>query len=894
MEEIIEYKDLQLFKFATAIIEKKVEDSAILTEAIVIEAVEKIIDFPLIEDNSKKFKNEIIDSLIDYFWLAIEKNSIDIKTGTTIVDPKDHVDWDVKNSYYWNKIHLPLITESYKEKDPKSYKSIIASIDHESSRILSLMEDPVNRDKFDSKGLVIGYVQSGKTANFTALAAKALDSGYKLIVVLGGMHNSLRVQTQNRLNAELLGYDDYESDSPSALKYYKDPLRKPRRVTTSNYIDKFEVKQKGEFVISDRLNEVIVPGSKYSSCVAVIKKNSTVLANFNKWVDQCPASELKKIPLLIIDDEADQASIDANYLKTRKKLEKTKKVYKKSELNEEATKINKHIKSLIDKFKKSAYVGYTATPFANVFIDPDDLYKNLYPINYIHMLPKPKAYFGAAEIFGDPVLRSAYVVSDKVGTKKENIAVLKTGVIPESLENAIFTFLICFAIRIVRKEGRKSMSMLIHINHKNQDQDHTLEAVKKRVKNIKKVINYKTKQGDIFRNKLERQYDKVKSNGIIINEGTGSKTRTFSTFEKILKVLKDNIDQIELKKVNGDSDDELDYVKNPSMKVIAIGGNKLSRGLTLDGLMVSYFLRDSNRADTLMQMGRFFGYRSGYNDVMRIFTTEQLVADFGDLIETEDKLRDEVDRYVEEGVTPKKFAPAVKAMSRMMPSGKMGNAQLNRRSFGSSESSTFYFKLKDTKLLNRNMKSAVDFVNDLKKSKIKLDNSKIKNCKGKIFREVDTTKVIDFLSSIEIGSNSFNKENLIEYFEKNNVSSFNIGIPTKLSGEQKDFGTIGKFGLVVRSRFKIDEKPPTADGYYNLGSLSSGQDRVMDLDQKDDKRILPLILLYRVDKNSEAKDLSKTREDLFDGIKSKTDLLGLSIITPESSVKIDNLWENVM
>jgi hypothetical protein len=905
MKTITDARDFMAYRFAVITLENEISKSTAVTEALITDTVDACINNPLVRDNSASHRDQIIKELLENRYAPlVKKNSLTL--GISLSEPKEHVDWKIQKDFYWQKMHYPFISERYSYKDPKNWSSIVGSIDNESDIILSLMEDP-GRSEFDSKGLVIGYVQSGKTANFTALISKALDSGYKLIIVLGGMHDSLRIQTQNRLNCEILGFDDLILDpsnpEPSIKALYEKSKfsdRRPERLTFSRYQQvgsiREEIEAKGDFKQRKLLQDILFPIEQYKTCVAVVKKNSKVLYRVLKWINLCPENIRKLIPLLIIDDEADQASVDANYIRNLRRFRSKAKGQQinKSILKDEATKINKLILSIVDSFKKRAYVGYTATPFANVFIDSNHAYGNLYPHSFIHILPKPDAYFGANEIFGKEEFLDAYVVTQGVEDKKVVNKLIASSDFPSSLHNAVLSFLVCMAIRIERGEENKAMSMLIHINHKNTEQDLVFNAVKMKIEDLKRIINYKTKQGERLKNDIKRLYDEIKSKGAIINNSRKVKRDFFSesiVLNRIRKILKNGI--LELKKVNGQSDDELDYDLNPAMKVIAIGGNKLSRGLTLEGLMVSYFLRDSNNADTLMQMGRFFGYRSGYNDLMKIYTTEQLVSDFSELIECENLLRSEVERYVDEGKTPKDFAPAVIEFANMKPSGKMGNAELNRRAFGLSESQTFKFKLGDSELLKANMTAAETFVNDLMLiPELKLEESKL-DPKNKLFRNVPKYLVIDFLKRIDLGDVNFNKHGLIEYIKGNDINNFNIGIPnnTRKGAVTKPFGELGDFGLVDRSR-RSDE----VDGYYDIGSLSSPGDKNMDMEDKNmdylADRKEPLILIYRINKDSKKFKKESLRKDLFDGIPKKEDVLGLCILFPGSKKRERNFWVN--
>ena len=843
----------------TKIEEELKSPNFILSKAVINKFAREIYNrLAGLDNNSIK---DITNSLYREFEYELDEHTISLETkeqGLTISDPKNHQKWSLTNTewYYWD-LHKKFISDSYKRKDAKNWVKIIKSIDNETTNLLKLLENPL-RKEFNTKGLVIGYVQSGKTANFTALISKAMDVGYKLVVVLAGMHNSLRSQTQQRLDNELLGYiDNQNSDKRNIMDFYHNQNHRPQRVTTSKYFFDDKVIE-GEFKANmEALHDKVDLKSKKNVVIGVIKKNVNVLKKFNLWLNRSKDYNLSNIPILVIDDEADQASVDGNFYSNQKKGIDIQNV----------TETNKQINILLNKFNRNAYIGYTATPFANCFIPADIIeYENLYPHSFIHFLPKPPSYFGAKEIFGNEEIKKSFVVSNQIGLKNNVRKEIQQGRLPECLSRAIFNFLISFGIRVLRKEVAKPMSMLVHIDHTIITQKHTHKVIKDEILEIKNILKYDSSATKKIISDLKKEY--------LYNKNVASKLKEkndFFSFEETLIAIKKHLNLIEVIQVHSESEDEIDYTEKPNLKIIAVGGNKLSRGLTLEGLMTTYFLRDSKMADTLMQMGRFFGYRDKYIDLMKIFCPRHLVESFEYLIDLETDLRDEVSRYKyelnENGelMTPKDFAPCVRAHKKMKPSGKMGNSKRFRKTFGGGIRQTKYFKLNDFKELEENYKTTEKFF-----EKIMSKGNSLKasfNKAGKVFYDVNVMIVIEFLKNFKVYKEDVDVDSIINYLIELKLNNINIGIADLKSDKKRreKFGEIGDFALVQRSRMRIEK-----EGYYNIGALSSPGDLTMDL-QKNKKRENPLIIIYRIDKNSKKMKVDAgSREDLFYNIQKKS------------------------
>jgi len=591
---------------------------------------------------------------------------------------------------------------------------------------------------------VVGLVQSGKTAHYVGVINKAVDSGYKVIVVLTGFTESLRIQTQARLEQGVMGYSMRAHPQDSKRTIIQpcgvdliNPLR-PR-------IDSVTTK-KNDFKTGIAKNFAIQVGG--NTIVFVIKKNVSVLKNLLQWVsnfgnDKDPEGNnyVKGIPLLVIDDESDVGSID------------TKKgaVDELGDVNEEhdPTKINKQIRKLISLFDQSSYIGYTATPFANVLIhdqkkagvDKEDgllIGEDLFPRSFIVSLPTPSNYVGPTMIFGSsqdgeeswdglPVItkvsdtqlgedRSKYWMPS---SHRKNHVPFYLGQerIPESLRKAVLSFILVIAARSLRGDDDKHNSMLVHVTRFTDVQHEVYEQIETARQDIVNRLRDKTANRKLLgelKVLWEGEENSFRETTIILNQRSGAIFQNpVHSWAEIHRELLEAVSSIEVRKINGTAGDLLDYDDNPSgLNVIAIGGDKLARGLTLEGLSVSYFLRCSKMYDTLMQMGRWFGYRPGYLDLCRLYTTEELSGWFSHIADATEELRNEFELMADSGCTPKEFGLKVRSHPTMMVTSavKMRDGKSLQISFQGTMVQTIDFS-RTEKSVNGNWAAAEAIVN---------------------------------------------------------------------------------------------------------------------------------------------------------------------------------------
>jgi len=551
----------------------------------------------------------------------------------------------------------------YLEKQKKFSPSVILQLDELTDKVLDKLFNPQRSEiQISKKGLVVGQVQSGKTANYTGLICKAADAGFNLIIVLAGIHNNLRSQTQNRIDEGFLGFDTQYERAYTMNKTTKigvGLIPGFENAIANSYTTSLE---KGDFT-SRATNTAGFNFNAPQPILLVVKKNASVLKRLCTWLQtQATNDKITNKSLLIIDDEADNASINTNV----KELDPTA--------------INKNICKIISLFNRSAYIGYTATPFANIFIPQNE--DDLFPRDFIINIPAPTNYIGPEKVFGTsiipddtnndllpivcPIKDYDYFVPQ--GHKKDDDKPTFSD-IPESLKTAVKCFIVTCAIRIARGQGTKHNSMLIHISRYQMWQNHIKELVEQLFNYYKHEIEASDPAIlEEFRKILENDTANYKSYKTVTTEirqskfGNIDKYLMIHSWEEIKPLLFKAVQKVAVKSINGTSGDCLTYYENEKtgISVIAIGGDKLSRGLTLEGLSVSYFLRASKMYDTLMQMGRWFGYRPSYVDLCRLFTSEELNEWFRHITIASEELRGEFNYLSESGGTPENYALKVR------------------------------------------------------------------------------------------------------------------------------------------------------------------------------------------------------------------------------------------
>lgn len=624
-------------------------------------------------------------------------------------------DWDPKDGYYWRRLRTYLLDMKGRSQPE------IDLLDESSDRILSQLEDPrpSGPDSFRIYGLAVGYVQSGKTANFTALIAKAADLGYKLVIVLSGVHNSLRQQTQRRLEEELGSERTPGVGEP-------DPGRRWVWQTSPDLNGDFR---------PGTMNAAILQGNE--QVIMVVKKNATVLRRLIGWMSHRAPRQL---PVLIIDDEADQASINTGGNRPSPEDPPLEEIvdllpedldpsgqYVAEEVDPSI--INGLIRDLIHSFNRVSYVAYTATPFANVLIDHEgydyEHLSDLFPRDFIIALPRPlRGYVGAEQLFGrDPLPGEAEGVEglDVVEEIPEgDLGFLRPPrgqaacfqpELPVSLQTAMLDFVLAIAARSQRTGREQAASMLIHTSHRIAIQNRLADVVGEHLAELRRSWRYDDR--DTLRRTLRRRWNS-RFRPVIAGLDL-SRDVPFELLEEHIDRLFKTREELRVIVLNSVSDDVLDYDADPHLKAILIGGNRLSRGLTLEGLLVSYYIRESTYFDTLLQMGRWFGYREDYVDLTRLWTTSTLATWFRDLALAEEELRREVRRYERDKAKPTDFGIRIRQHPAMLITHekKMGAARIVSINYAGRLVQTITFPHGNRDWFEHNLKTTREFLSRL-------------------------------------------------------------------------------------------------------------------------------------------------------------------------------------
>lgn len=757
--------------------------------------LEKNLDYLDVDEKIDPSSEEIEELITDEFLtIVVDKPKIFEDEGYVpwLQDARKDIHWTFYNRY-----------ERYLLDVKKWKPKAIADLKKSSDIILDHMANPKSDKLFNKKGLVIGDIQSGKTANYTAVINKAIDAGYKIVIVFAGLTRDLRNQTQNRLDSEVLGYETKTHGKGNNIGV---GLINPLNVEGLTYAD--EKKDFGDmkkYFSSHTLDKDVKP------IVAIVKKNKSVLSHLDRFLTQsqtsCYTDGKLDISVLIIDDEVDQASVDT----------------KDSDEIENASAINKMIRTILSHLNRYSYVGYTATPFANVFVNPDR--DDIYPKDFILCLPTNEDYCGIKEYFGVDALDENDDSSDHVHDLFVNISDYKdlfntndrltastnTDFLNKSIKDAILSFIIAASIKKSRGiEGFNSM--LIHIaRFKNPST--TLKPL---------VSDYV----DSLYNRLKYSYDKtipIYKKFWEENFAPTSKRRLGSNFhddwEIIKKYLMPTIESIQMniKVVNGDSEDMLDYSSTKSGDYIVIGGDKLSRGLTLEGLVVSYYYRNSKAYDSLLQMGRWFGYRRGWIDVCRVFTTVKFMNDFITVGKVLQRFKADVQEMYDLHLNPREVGQRIMYSPNLIPTArnKMKSTTKIKVSFsgGLQQVITFNRNFRDF-----NLKLTNDFVVSLGKGEIR-PNRKV------VFKNVSAETILDYLRKYKDCSNYYGYGhisigNWIKYIENVNARGELMDWTVVLNSLQTQKGNnavnIGGYDIYKASRTLRDDGDSSSFKLYTI------------------------------------------------------------------------------
>jgi hypothetical protein len=609
---------------------------------------------------------------------VLRRTRVVIGAATTLDDTHNHIPWlhevDRSDWRFWPRL------EDYLRRVERLPPSVLNELDQSSDRTLERLESPQRSGVWDRRGLVVGHVQSGKTTHYTALAAKALDAGYQMVIILAGMHNSLRSQTHERIDRHLIGRDSAAlveavrrgTGAPvGTIGVGEEDRRLGRPELPLALLTCTTSAEDGDFKVNvaNQVGFNLGPGSRL---VLVVKKHATILRHLINWLgfqnsgrDGATGQRPISNPVLVIDDEADHASINTA-----------------RDPEADPTTINRLIRSLLRRFERVGFVGYTATPFANIFVHHDAPEGNygpdLFPRSFIVNLKAPSDYVGPSLVFGHPGDDGAGIPAQEPLPMYVPVAdatswipdrhnrMWNPGSIPASLREAIRLFVLSCAARQARGHHRVHHSMLVHVTRFINVQAKVERQITDEVDALRNMTQLGSPQAV---DRIEREMRVIWTHHIVDHhpvfaDRLGERCSPLPDWESVWQYVPDVLRCIRALRINGQSTDALSYSRNTDgLCVIAIGGDKLSRGLTLEGLSVSYFLRTSNMFDTLMQMGRWFGYRPGYADLCRVFTAPELYNAFTEIALAMDDLRADLDYMAAVGKSPEDFGLRVRTPS---------------------------------------------------------------------------------------------------------------------------------------------------------------------------------------------------------------------------------------
>lgn len=711
---------------------------------------------------------------------------------------------------------------------------MVQSLSDVTTRILGHLQDPHSEGtNWNRRGLVIGHVQSGKTANYAGLIAKSADAGYKFIIVMAGIHNNLRKQTQERIDEAFIGRSSNPEDRRTIGVGFEPGYPHPATLTNINEDFNKNYAGKSGWKINDFSKPIIL----------IIKKNVTTLTALHKWLKELNAEgdgRISDVPMLLIDDEADNASINTN----------------KEDLD--PTRTNSMIRRILGLFAKSCYVGYTATPFANIFINPDaydeDVREELFPRDFIYCLDAPNTYFGAEKVFLNEEISQSVVkpVDDCEDfipyTHKRDAPITE---LPPSLYRAVDNFIIARAIRNLRGQANKHCSMMINVSRFVSVQKLVRDLISLREKKIREAVrtNYMMPEAasstNTYMQALKQAFEAEYANlGFVWSE--------------VKEALNGVFDHLHLYVINSKSDEVLDYEKyekeGVGLTAIAIGGLSLSRGLTIEGLTISYMYRNTKMYDTLMQMGRWFGYRPGFEDLCRVHLSPDSINWYSHIALAAEELTQQVKRMRRDGLSPRQFGLYVMAHPDTLlitAANKMrtGERVTFRQNF-SGRMLESYIVSTDRDVNEANMALIERFWQDGFGGLQAEDTGK-----GFIFRDTRVEHIENFLLAFQAHS-QFNdrKQDIIAYLrtlaDKHPVGDVLLISPRGSSNEPFRLnGQERKVGDLKGTAWRLNKDRVASRGDEKLGLSNPQQDAARAAAASGDKPVDPSDTHYRDSRN---------------------------------------------
>ena len=931
---------LQIIENVKAVIDKNYPDlKGAKLNIEIAKQVDKFTDaFP------GDFDQDAKDFLIKKVMRRLKKTMED---GTLLVDNSEFTPWfkdrkgDIED-FYWNDYKTYLLSQPGWTLGPTG---TVTKLDEITDDILKLCADP-NGPSSKRKGMVVGNVQSGKTANYLGLISKATDAGYKVIIIIAGMLEELRKQTQIRLEESFVGVNAIDNKEIGVGVFSRRTDEKVPLCVTNRESDFRKQRTQDTGNLSN-----ITASAPY---VIVVKKNLRVLNNLNDWLDSIRKNNEQHLihkSMLLIDDEADNASID---LKSRVKDKKPRKPLtdKQEEAknkmdfpeehwsNYDATKINASIRKIIKKFKISTYIGYTATPFANIFISPKThnkiLNDDLFPKHFLCYLEPASEYFGPTEAFIKERNKRFFneITEDEIssgrGIRIPHKKDYKLDLMPDSLKESIHSFVIATSIRWLNGEEKEHSSMLVNASSYTDTQVSIADVIKEFTRNLANglkastgLINELAVANNFYRdlhNTFERNFKK-------------DTKYSWNDLKNNIHMVASKIDVLHINRLK--TSEKLNYEMFPNGRVvIAVGGFSLSRGLTLKGLVSSYYLRTSKMYDTILQMGRWFGYRDDYENLCRLFMTKNAREDFKFIAGVVKNLNSQIKIMKLRGQTPQDFALYLRShedTQRLMATGRLKMGAAKKILITNTHGGKFiqnYFLEKDKQKVAHNKLVISEFLSQIKQDFLENRITEEVNERLKsryAFKDIPSEKIINLIENfnLKFDLNKYDKDSLLKYLKKRKKSELPLWELIIDSGDvnnMKNAIDVGGFNLIpvkretsIKDNIGLDYIAPkvalknsaiSSPDMYSITLSKKELEEQKDFAQKNDIKLgsailqnnkIPklLVTIIKLDlrKYIDEEDISGVKEHLI----NLPELYTLNLILPSSisREKPREAWVNI-
>lgn len=847
------------------------------------------------------------------------------------IDPWLEPVWRNNEKINWNNYKLAL------EADGK--EKLVSQLDADTFAILDSCYNPKTDGQWERRGLVYGHVQSGKTANYIGLANKAFDVGYKIVIIFTGMTEDLRKQTQDRVNSGIIGKNEHSE------KYGigKLPSHKPDNIkgATNIFLD----------LNSKNVQTLITNLSLDQNIVFVVKKNVAVLNSLIKWLNKKSITQNPNIykiintPFLIIDDEADNASIQSLSKKDYQLEQDALAIREIEDIDDEdltpvqlkiledaknktIKAINRNIRICLSLIAQKSLVAYTATPYAVIsqrsegiekeweienvkyVIDEDS---DLFPEHFIIPLePSPK-YMGIEKIFGSKK-KAALPVTFKIPEKDKQYFPIGRNCysfdyIPDSLEDAIIHFIVAIFVRESRNQKQHN-TMLVHSSHRVDKIDYLAHKIDSYLGTLKDKIKTNPNLKSKFKKQLEQI--RVNSKNKLFEEHFELNLEKYTVPDEISNSdIYSIIDKANLVSYHSkEKDPELKHhfhkLIYPNLErdpdetriFIVVGGNRISRGFTLEGLTTSYFVRESGTQDTLYQMGRWFGFRIGYEDTVMIYLPNEQKAWYKDILNLELELRDDLAQMNDREMTPsmweikmahsKSFESLNKKL-KLCDENKLRNTQRRKLSFGGTNQMTKHFR-RDNGLQAINLNLTRQFVDQLASRNNFIENDFLHKSGFNInFSNIPVSEVLSYLSKFQIHQKDeilFTVQSFLN-LNSNLLDSFSVVIKQNRHNSNNEVKPVWK--IIDKSKKIKDNITGLQRGDAKISEEFYFNDNLLDADKDNTFDIIDS--KTKVDEYYKAKGESKGSDYIYKlRNESKKALLIIYIIKGTMDKDLDDIY----